>query len=528
MELTLDQALQKGIEAHKAGQIEEAKRLYTSIINVQPRHPDANHNLGVLAISIGKTKQALPFFKTALESKPSDAQFWLSCIDVLIKLREWNDAKALLDQARGIGIKGEDLDRLETVMNHTNENGSRWEFVQLLQQAIAQRESGDFGAAIKLLTNYPNDFSNNVDLLSCLSHCYLLNEDIQNADIYLNKAKEIDSTNASVMWNDVRLLLATKNTPDALVVARKAIDLYPNDVEGIGVLGACLMRSKKIEEALLYLDKAVSLNPNYAEAFVNRGLIKLSTNDKQAALCDLEIGLELKLHIRPIWNVVVGLNVEFERFTQAIYFLLKMVEAEPEDEKLFETLMVCINELGDEAMLDGYKNVLKIKPDSAEVHNNLGTTLFKIGKVSAAMASFKKAIKIKPFYAESYCNLATALADTNNLDEAEDNYKQALKIQPDFSDAIFNLGKLLYKRERYEEAAGHLKLVDSDRSQCDLLKCLYELDQQSNFYDQLDYLMERGVNNAVIGSLVSRSKNRYGVHKPNPFCNAPLQFVLEI
>ena len=32
MELTLDEALQKAIEAHKAGQTQEADRLYTSIL----------------------------------------------------------------------------------------------------------------------------------------------------------------------------------------------------------------------------------------------------------------------------------------------------------------------------------------------------------------------------------------------------------------------------------------------------------------------------------------------------------------
>ena len=31
MELTLDQALQQGIEAHKAGQVQDADRYYTAI-----------------------------------------------------------------------------------------------------------------------------------------------------------------------------------------------------------------------------------------------------------------------------------------------------------------------------------------------------------------------------------------------------------------------------------------------------------------------------------------------------------------
>ncbi len=50
MELTLDQALQKGIEAHKAGKVQEADRYYTAILKAQPNHPDANHNMGVLAV----------------------------------------------------------------------------------------------------------------------------------------------------------------------------------------------------------------------------------------------------------------------------------------------------------------------------------------------------------------------------------------------------------------------------------------------------------------------------------------------
>ena len=86
MELTLDQALQKGVEAHKAGQIQEADRYYTAILQVQPKHPDANHNMGVLAVNFGKINEALPFFKTALEENPKVVQYWLSYIDALIKL----------------------------------------------------------------------------------------------------------------------------------------------------------------------------------------------------------------------------------------------------------------------------------------------------------------------------------------------------------------------------------------------------------------------------------------------------------
>ena len=120
MELTLEEALQKAVEAHKAEQIQEADRLYTAILQAQPKHPDANHNMGVLAAGVGKVQEALPFFKTALEANPNTSQYWLSYIDALIKLDRMVDAKSLLDQAKSNGTKGEAFDQLEQRLNAPN------------------------------------------------------------------------------------------------------------------------------------------------------------------------------------------------------------------------------------------------------------------------------------------------------------------------------------------------------------------------------------------------------------------------
>ena len=117
MELTLEQALQKGIEAHKAGKVQEADRYYTAILKAQPKHPDVNHNMGVLAVGVGKVEEALPFFKTALEANSSIAQYWLSYMDALIKLDRIADAKSVFDQAKSKGAKGDGFDKLEERLN---------------------------------------------------------------------------------------------------------------------------------------------------------------------------------------------------------------------------------------------------------------------------------------------------------------------------------------------------------------------------------------------------------------------------
>ena len=113
MELTLEQALQQGIAAHKEGKLQEAERLYHAILQAQPAHPDANHNLGVIAVSVNKAGAALPLFKTALEANPKIDQFWLSYIDALIKENQLETVKKVLAEGRKMGLVGEKVDAFE-------------------------------------------------------------------------------------------------------------------------------------------------------------------------------------------------------------------------------------------------------------------------------------------------------------------------------------------------------------------------------------------------------------------------------
>ena len=110
---TIDQALREGIKAHRAGQVQKADRFYTAILKAQPKHPDANHNMGILAVGVGKAEQALSFFKTALEANPKNVNFWLSYINTLIKIGKLEKAEASLELAKRKGVKGESFDKLE-------------------------------------------------------------------------------------------------------------------------------------------------------------------------------------------------------------------------------------------------------------------------------------------------------------------------------------------------------------------------------------------------------------------------------
>ena len=122
MELTIEQALQQVVAAHKEGKLQEAERLYRAILQSQPLHPDANHNLGLIAVSVNKADVALPLFKTALEANPKIEQFWLSYIDALIKEKQFDNAKQVLEQAKKEGLSGNKVDALESQLKHITQS----------------------------------------------------------------------------------------------------------------------------------------------------------------------------------------------------------------------------------------------------------------------------------------------------------------------------------------------------------------------------------------------------------------------
>tara|TARA_B100000767_G_scaffold37962_1_gene31926 strand:- start:195 stop:698 length:504 start_codon:yes stop_codon:yes gene_type:complete len=161
MELTIEQALQQGIVAHKEGKFEEAERLYQAILKSQPAHPLANHNLGLLAVSVNKADMALPLFKTALEANPKIEQFWLSYIDALIKEKQFDNAKQALEQAKKQGVAVEKLNVLKAEIASINELenvGSLSPSHEQLSSLLEHYKNGQFSDAEKLATSISHEF----------------------------------------------------------------------------------------------------------------------------------------------------------------------------------------------------------------------------------------------------------------------------------------------------------------------------------------------------------------------------------
>ena len=109
----VDAALESAISSHEAGDLLVAGEKYLEILKVDPSHPDANHNFGLLCSKLGEPAMGVQFLRTAIETNPKVAGFWISIINTLIEIKDVENAKIALEKAKEVGHNGEVFDKLE-------------------------------------------------------------------------------------------------------------------------------------------------------------------------------------------------------------------------------------------------------------------------------------------------------------------------------------------------------------------------------------------------------------------------------
>ena len=346
MNVTLDEALQKAIQAHKAGQNQKANHIYTAILKAQPKHPDANHSMGVLGVSIGNFQEALPFFRTALEANPNVSQFWVSYIDTLIKLDRLAEAKGALKQAKDKGAKGEAFSQLEQRLNAPH---------KMISEADLHNDE------IKPLSDQLIDKSSNFqnptqDQLQPLIDLYIQGQ-LQQA---LDQIKQLlrQFPNSIALHN----MCGVANNgvgkyDDAIESFYKALKIQPDFAEAYNGIGSAQRDKGNLETAIDSFKQAVKIKPDFAEAHNNMGNAFKDQGDLKASIESYEQALKIK----------------------------------PDYAEAYYNMGNVLLDKGDiDTAISNFKQALKIKPDFVEAYNNMGATLRSNGCLEEAIECFDK------------------------------------------------------------------------------------------------------------------------------------------
>ena len=496
MGLTIDQVLQQGIAVHKAGKLQEAERLYRSILTEQPKHSDANHNLGVLAVSIGKNEEALPFFKIALKSNPKQGQFWLSYMDALINLDRLDDAREILKQAVASGLKGDKVDKLK---------------IQLNDQVITTPPTG----------RTSNPSQQQLDYLASLYYQGNLKEALISAETLT-----IEFPNNPNLLNFIGIIYkALGKYNKAISKYKAAVELKPDYAEAQNNLGNALCDLGKHEKAISCYNKAIELKVDYTEAYYNLGNTLNELKRYEEAIIVLNKSIELKPDFPEAYNNLGNALNELDRYEEAIIVLNTSIELKPDFSEAYNNLGIALNELGrHEEAIVCLKKALELKPNFAEALNNIGTTLTNLQNYQEAIIALNKAIELKPDFPEAYNNLGNALNELGRHEEAIISLKKLLELKSNFSQAYFNMGNALIGLERYEEAVTYLDLANSQIAKAKILECLYKDGNYIKFKERLDSLVESEKLNIRVAAVSAFVAHQLKQEDPYPFCKDPLDY----
>jgi len=336
--MTINEALSEAIEKHKAGKLQEAEGLYRAILSVNENHPDANHNLGVLALSVGAVEASIPFFQKATLINPNVEQYHKSLQEAKERLKDVQIEPTMQEMQTLAELfgKGSHKEALPLAMKMTNDfpkSGFGWKVLGALLE--------EFG-------------------------------DAQDALDAKQKAVELSPMDAETHNNLGFALHRQERFVEAEDSYLKAISLKPDFAEAYANLGAMQKALDRFDEAKESYLKAVSLKPNYAKAYYNLAAMLKERGEPDEAERFYLKAIEFKPDYFEAYNDLGVALKEQCRFVDAEKSFKKAVSIKPDFAEAHSNLGAALNDQGRSAeALDSYRQAIIVKPDFVDAYNNL-------------------------------------------------------------------------------------------------------------------------------------------------------------
>ena len=463
--MDINQTLQKAILAHKKGEVQKAEKLYRIILNVDPKHPDANHNLGLLAVSFNKIQVGLSLLQIAVSENPKKEQFWISYIKALIKEKKFDDAKNLLKKASKNNLSRSNFNILERkIFSAINDLLIPQEKVNVFFKHLKIEDYDKAeNSAISITKEFPNHplgwklllsiFKKNGDLRKMLDAC--------------QKIIIIDPKDIETMHIQASILYNLQKYNESEKVFKRILSLDPDFHIDYFIFANTLVETGSFKESEIFYNKTLSINPNFAEAYYNLGALKRKLNKPEEAESLYRRAVKLKPNFADAHYNLGIIYKKQGKLNEAVISFNKTINIRSDYENAYIELGLVYRQLyryEDAEKL--FKKVLVTNSNSIPAHNNLAIVLRDLGKFEEAETTLKKAIDLSPNTIELYNNIASTYRNQNKIKIAEKYYRKALKIDPNSSSVLSNM-LFLQSSNSYdpskhlEEAINYGKIVSN-------------------------------------------------------------------
>ncbi|MBK3773691.1 tetratricopeptide repeat protein [Azospirillum brasilense] len=201
--------------------------------------------------------------------------------------------------------------------------------------------------------------------------------------------------------------------PEAAVLYRRVLEADPTNPNALYLLGMAEWQSGRPVAGLSLIGRALRLNPGWIEARVNRAIILDKVGHPTEAAAD--------------WR--------------------RLTLFDPGHPQAWRNLGDAFQAQGDAGApqaIDALHRAVRLDPNQAEVHHDLGVVLRRAGRLDEAVDSLLRAIAVKADLAPAHMNLGNTLLERGDDDAARDSLRRALALGPASPEYWYNFGNALY------------------------------------------------------------------------------------
>jgi protein O-GlcNAc transferase len=314
--------LSDAIAAHRAGRLAEAEQDYRRVLDGEPGHPDANHNLGILALQQDRADLALVHLSAAHAAVPSCDQYRLSYVDALLRSGQHVAARRIL------GAKS---------------SGATSDWTRpLFDLAVAHHRDGRVEAAVTAYEAFLALAPNDADALGNLGFA----------------------------------LHALGRSVDAQATLRRALAIEPAHVASLNNLGIVLYHAGQFDEAAHCYREALARQPDFADAHGNLGNALRELGRPAEAEASLRRAIELRPGNSDLLSNLGNALRDLGRLEEAETSFRRALDLQPSSVLAHSNLSNVLRELGrvDEA-LRHLDQALALQPGNIAAHMNVLTTI---------------------------------------------------------------------------------------------------------------------------------------------------------
>lgn len=281
---------------------------------------------------------------------------------------------------------------------------------------------------------------------------YMKNKEFESALAPFEKALEKEPDNLGTLNSLGTCYMATGKSDEAIKIYTKALEINPKNPMAYFNIGSAYQIKQNHEKAVEYLEKAVELEED--ESFLSAlAMSEVKLGDYQCALKHYkQLSLMCPSKENYKYNIVTCYEALGE-YQTAIKMLEGLVYVNPKfllPAQKLASLYIKTQQLNKAKEI--YDNILLKNKMSAEVLHQYAILSSSLCDTDTAEKMLKKVIKMNPEMAKAHKDLGIIYLNKRLFDYAEDEFKTAMRLAPNDFEIIFEYGNYLYSVSKNQEA----------------------------------------------------------------------------